>query len=259
MDQDGVISISRLQADSAEAERLDSERFEADREEGLDITPQRSLLHKVSYPPRMSLNGLLISLLCLLLLVMMGFIPVPLPSPLNLGAYIATGHWPPVEQTQWMQYNFQIPLALLIAALLGPFMGTGAVLLFLVIGMGFFPVFANGGGWHYITEPGFGYLPGTLFAASLLGKTFHKTFQKQNNISRSVKLLAKALAAVFQIHALGVLYLTALSLTGQVPWGDWPGWVLRLTVETAPYDFIATFVFLCLVRQFRLALWLVLY
>lgn len=246
MGRDGVISIAGLQSENPTPPLRE--------EEDLDITPKRSLMHRLSYPPRISLNGLLISLLCTLLLVMIGFVPVALPTPLNIGTQVQE-----YSQLQLMRYTFQIPLALLIAAFLGPFMGTGAVLLFLALGLGFFPLFANGGGWHYVTEPGFGYLLGTLVAASMLGKSFHKVFQKQGHVSRSLKMLAKSFIVVLVLHVVGVLYLLGLGLTGQLPWPELAGWALRLTVETAPYDFIATFVFLCLVRQFRLALCLVLY
>lgn len=216
--------------------------------------PRRTLLHRVSYPPRVSLNGLLISLLCLLLVVMMGFIPVQLPSPLNIGHSVSS-----YEQLQLMRYSFQLPVALFLAAMMGPFMGTGIVLLFVVLGLGFFPLFANGGGWQYVTQPGFGYLLGTLFAASILGRNFHKVFQKHGQVSRSLKLISQALLAVSLLHGVGALYLVGLALTGQLPWSELNGWALRLTLETAPYDCLSTFVFLCLVRQFRLALWLVLY
>ncbi|WP_303673520.1 biotin transporter BioY [Vampirovibrio chlorellavorus] len=216
--------------------------------------PRRTLLHRVSYPPRISLNGLLISLLCLLVVVMMGFIPVNLPSPLNIGHSVSS-----YDQLQLMRYTFQVPVALLVAAMMGPFMGTGIVFLFVALGLSFFPLFANGGGWQYVTQPGFGYLLGTLFAASILGRNFHKVFQKHDQVSRSLKLISQSLLAVLLVHGVGVLYLVGLALSGQLPWPELTGWALRLTVETAPYDCLSTFVFLCLVRQFRLALWLVLY
>jgi biotin transport system substrate-specific component len=254
MSNDGVISIARLDAENTELETsLVSPATDGDG--GLNpSSPGRSWLHRVSYPPRISLNGMLIGLLCLLLLVMIGFVPVSLPSPLNIGRTVTD-----YSQLTLIRYTFQLPIALFMAALLGPFMGTGVVFLFLVLGVAVFPVFANGGGWHYLSEPGFGYLLGTLFAASILGKTFHKAFQKRDQSSRSLKLLARSLAGVALLHGAGLVYLLVLSLTGQLPWAELPGRALRLTVETAPYDLIATFVFLCLVRQFRLALWLVLY
>jgi biotin transport system substrate-specific component len=223
---------------------------------GLDSESEhrRPLLQRASYPPRISLNGILVGLLCTLLLVVIGFVPVSLPSPLNIG-----GHAAAYSQLSMIQYTCQLPLALFIGALLGPFMGTASVLLFVLVGLGVEPVFANGGGWQYVTQPGFGYLLGAVIMAYLVGKTFHKAFLKQDNASRSLKLFGQAIAAVAVLHLLGMLYLVGLSVLGQLPWSELPGWMLRLSVETAPYDLLSTAIFLCMVRQIRLALWLVLY
>lgn len=244
MARNTVISISGLASQPA-----------AEMEESyFDTFPQRTVFQKISYPPRLSLNGLLIGLLCTLLIAVMGYVTVGLPSPLNIGTQVSS-----YDQLTMMQYTFQIPVALFVAAFLGPFMGFSAVLLFLVIGLCVYPIFANGGGLHYVAEPGFGYLMGTLIMSYLLGKTFYKAFQKQDNASRSIKILVNAIAAVLLVHIIGLLYLVGLSVTGQVPCQELPGWALRLTVETMPYDMLATSVLLCLVRQARLALWLVLY
>lgn len=224
-------------------------------ESDFDALPQQKpILQKVTFPPRLSLNGILISLLCTLLLVMMGFITINIPSPLNIGTH-ATAY----NQLTMIQYTFQIPMALFVGAFLGPFMGVASVLLLLVIGLAFFPIFANGGGWHYTLQPGFGYLLGALIVAYLLGKSFYKAFQKQGNASRSLKIFLHAVSAVLLVHILGVAYLVGLTVAGQIPLDQLPGWILRLTIETMPYDMLATAVFLCLVRQVRLALWLVLY
>jgi biotin transport system substrate-specific component len=235
-----VISISG-------AER---QNWEQESEVDFDLNTQRPIFQKVSYPPRISLNGLLISLLATLLLVMMGFVIIQLPSPLGLTM--------PDPRPQ-MSYSFQIPVALFVATLLGPFMGPAAIILFLALGLFLFPVFANGGGMPYLLQPGFGYLLGTLLMAYPLSKRFHKAFQKQDNASRSLKILGQALAAVLLIHLTGMVYLLGLSIAHQVPFGDLGGWILRLSVETMPYDLLATAIMLCLVRQVRLALWLVLY
>ncbi len=221
--------------------------------ETISAPPAKTLFHRVSYPPRLSLNGILLGLLCTLLLVMMGFVIVPLPSPLHLQAI----------EPVLLRYSFQLPLALMIGAFLGPFMGAASVLLFLLIGLTAYPVFANGGGWGYLLEPGFGYLLGMLVSACFLGQSFHKAFHKRDSrhehLSRSLKIVKLTLVAVLMLHIIGVVYWLGLSFAGQSAWLDLPGGLLRLTVETLPYDILATAVFLGLVRQLRLSLWFVLY
>lgn len=238
MGNNRVISISELD------KRTSAEGWD----EGLDA-PQRPLLHKVSYPPRLSLNGMLIALIMTTVLVATGFLPVVLPSPLNALT----------ERMDWMGYTFQLPVALFIGAFLGPFLGSASVLLFLAGGLLVFPVFANGGGLNYVLEPGFGYLLGMLAMAYLNGKTFHKVFQKQEAQSRSLKLLAVAVSSVLLVHFIGLLYMTGLTVAGQLPWSDWTGWALRLGAEPIAYDLAATALLLSLVRQLRLCLWMVLY
>jgi biotin transport system substrate-specific component len=240
MGSNTVISISG-------AER---QRWEQEPDSDFELASQRPLFQKVSYPPRISLNGLLISLLATIFLVITGFVMVQLPSPLG---------WFTPPPKPMMGYTFQLPAALFLATLLGPFMGPMIIGLFLAIGLMVFPIFANGGGLQYLTQPGFGYLLGVLLMAYPLSKRFHKAFQKQDNASRSLKILVQALAAVLMVHLVGIVYLVGLTLAHQIPFGELGGWILRLSVETAPYDFLATMTLLCLVRQVRLALWLALY
>jgi len=240
MGSDTVISISGTER----------QQWEQQAETDFELASQRPIFQKVSYPPRISVNGLLISMLATILLIASGFVMVKIPSPLG---WMASGPKP------LMSYSFQLPTALFLATTLGPFMGPMVILLFLAIGLVLFPVFANGGGLQYLAQPGFGYLLGLLVMAHPLSKRFHKAFQKQDNASRSLKILGQALAAVLMVHLIGVFYLIGLTLAHQIPFGELGGWILRLTVETAPYDFLATTILLCLVRQVRLALWLVLY
>lgn len=242
---DTVISLSGISKES----------WKENWDEEIDAAPTRPVFHRVSYPPRLSLNGILISLLSTLLLAFMGFVIVSLPSPLEVGRLFQASAAP----LQTVQYTFQLPLALLIGAFLGPFMGTAALLLFLGVGLFAFPIFTNGGGIGYVLQPGFGYLLGMLVMGYLIGKSFHKCFQKDDSFSRSLKILILSIAAVLLVHTIGVIYMTGLALIGQIAWSALPGWILRLSVESLPYDTLATFVFLCLVRQIRLGLWLVLY
>lgn len=226
------------------------QQWETEADDDFDFSNQRPIFQKVAFPPRISLNGLLISLITTLLLVVMGFVIVQLPSPLGIGSH---------DPRPMMSYTFQLPVALFIATLLGPFMGPAVIMLFLATGLMFFPVFANGGGLQYLLQPGFGYLIGVLLMGYPLSKRFHKAFQKQDNASRSLKILGQALAAVMMVHLVGIMYLIGLTIAHQIPFNELGGWILRLTIETAPYDFISTAILLCMVRKVRLALWLVLY
>ena len=258
MGNDGVISLQELNKKRNRELETTSAPYESDErlEEESLLPPSathnvaaRSIFHKASYPPRLSLNGLLIAAILATLLVAVGFLPITLPSPLN-GLY---------NRVDWMSYTFQLPAALFIGAFLGPYMGPFALLAFIGCGLAIYPIFANGGGLAYLAEPGFGYLLGMLVVCGLVGRCFHKVFQKNDADSRSLKLLGLVTVAVLLVHAVGLLYLTGLCLAHQVGWMDWPGLALRLSAEPLAYDLLATLMLLCLVRQLRLGLWMVLY
>lgn len=217
----------------------------------------RPIFQRLAYPPRVSLNGLLFSVLGTLCIVFMSFIAFPLPSPLHWGNALDTTNAANASST--IQYTLQLPMALFVAALLGPFLGVASLLLYLALGLTVYPLFANGGGLQYLLQPSFGYLLGSVVAAVRLAPSFYQAFQKENGGSCSLKIIRLALVSGVTMHAIGVLYLLGLAMAQQLPLADVPGWMLRLSLEPLPYDLAFTVVLLCLVRQVRLALWFVLY
>lgn len=213
------------------------------------VVVQKPIWQRAVYPPRLSVNGLLIGILCVVLAILSGFMAFSLPSPYNA----LTG------ETRMIQYTAQLSWLLGMAVLLGPVMGTVAVLLFLAVGLAWMPIFAGGGGWQYVFEPGFGYLLAALPVGSWLARTFHKSLQKTERGSSSLRLLWKAILATLILHALGSLYTLGLTIAGQLPWNELFKWIYHLSLEKAPYDLLAVTFLLGCIRQIRLALWLVLY
>jgi biotin transporter BioY len=236
-------------ARSQKAAHFFGEEFE---EAGLGDSPSRSLMQRLGYPPRISLNAFLIGLLCVMLLILLGFVPLSLPIPLHLGATSSN------DAPLLMRYTLQLPMALFLSAFLGPFIGVMVVTLYIVLGLTVAPVFANGGGLSYVLQPGFGYWLGALASAFWLSRRFHKAFQKESG-GGSLKIARMALTAIALTHAIGMGFVIFLTVFGQVPAADLPGWVLRLTLEPFPYDLLAAVVLLSVVRQVRLLLCFVLY
>ncbi len=221
--------------------------------------PSRPLFQRLAYPPRLSINGLLIAVLGSVLIVAVGFLPFPVPSPLNLGSSVAS-----YDQLQMIQYSVQLPLMITVGTLLGPFMGVLAVLLFLTVGLVAYPVFASGGGLQYVFQPGFGYLLGGLLCAGVASQRYHTLFQRSAETSTMpggsiINLFKMVFGLVLTFHAIGIVYLIGLGLGHQLPWETFPGLVLRLSGEPLIYDFAATAVMLGLVRQLRFLLLFVLY
>lgn len=67
----------------------------------------------------------------------------------------------------------QLLLVWLSGALLGPRRGGLAMALYLALGLGGLPIFTNGGGFGYVTQPTFGYLAAFLPAVVMTGVHAH--------------------------------------------------------------------------------------
>lgn len=219
---------------------------------------RKTLLQKVSRPPGFTLNSLLVAAVGVTVLALMGFVDVTLPSPLSLQA-LEEETWRPVTY-YWMQYGFQIPVALFLGAFLGPVVGAMALLAYLAMGLSGLPLFSGGGGWTYFYQPGFGYLVGMSAGAILAGKYLAGAFQTSHLlIRRSFKLFGVALFSVLAVHLCGLTGIAVQWAVGLMSLDAALNWMLRLSVEPMPYDFLMSAILFCVVRQLRLCLWLVLY
>ena len=107
---------------------------------------------------RLGVGSLVLLVFCSFLLVISTFLQLDvthfiIPSklfsgePTKLGDYIFTYKFIP-----------QIPAVMFIVGLLGRRLSITSILLYIITGLFFFPVFALGGGWRYIFEYGFGYI-----------------------------------------------------------------------------------------------------
>jgi biotin transport system substrate-specific component len=81
--------------------------------------------------------------------------------------------------------------------------------LYLFMGLTGIPVFAAGGGPGYILQPSFGYLPGMLLAAGLIGYLADRADPQRVALSR-LAAVAINLAGLVVIYLCGVSYLYLL-------------------------------------------------
>lgn len=81
--------------------------------------------------------------------------------------------------------------------------------LYLFMGLAGIPVFAAGGGPGYILQPSFGYLPGMLLAAGLIGYLAEKADQQRVALSRITAIIIN-LTGLLVIYLCGVSYLYLL-------------------------------------------------
>lgn len=235
----------------------------------LDLeTPLFSILMKqISHSPRMGINALCVMILCIIGLIITGLTSLPFNNPV---LWLLNGLFPnlPASSTQMLPetilYHPQLAFGIFCGALLGPDLGGLAVLGYLLIGLLFQPVFANGGGLAYFSQPGMGYLLGMLVSAYGAGKRFNRFFSWHNPAMKkprgnSFHLLLIACGAIITVHLLGGLYLLGLALFSVISWQAIVPWFTHLTLEPFLYDLLLTLLLTMLVRWIRLILWIGLY
>lgn len=128
----------------------------------------------------------------------------------------------------------QVPIVMFICSVLGRKMALTSVLLYLIIGLFFVPVFALGGGIKYFGEYGFGYIlayiPALLIAGRLLDKYSF------------LDMIKATLAGVFTIHICGIFYMLFVALIKQAGSMFILGWITAQSGLKIIYDLIASFV-----------------
>lgn len=148
------------------------------------------------------------------------------------------------QATRYSTYVPLAPTAIVLGYILGPSLALWALGSFLVLGLagpsiGIYPL-ASGGGPHYYLEPGFGYLLGTVAAATLCGWI---TMNRRSSLTQ----LAGVGAGLLFLHAIGILYLIGVYLyfyifEGSKTYLEWQPWIFQyarnLSWYALPYDLL---------------------
>lgn len=112
-----------------------------------------------------------------------------------VGAFIQV----PIPYTDY--FTLQFLFVILAGMLLGAKRGAIALAVYVAVGLCGFPVFAAGGGLHYIFRPTFGYLLGFIAAAALTGLVCEKLRAR-----RFRHFFAAALVGYAVTYAIGFTY-----------------------------------------------------
>lgn len=157
---------------------------------------------------KLTLGVLVVVMLCTFLIVIATFSELSFSShKLPIEAILHPLGFLSKSNNAWLlvlgyEYIPQVPVILFIAALLGPRFGLLSVLIYIVLGLTAFPVFALGGGWRYIFEYNFGYLLAFIPAVIVSGKILSRITIKN--------ALKASFFGVLIIHFIGILYTTVV-------------------------------------------------
>lgn len=165
-----------------------------------------------------SLIVLILTLFCSFIIVIATFTQLNVYSVIN---------W----KIQKVSYIPQIPVIMFIAGLLGKRYGSISVLLYIITGLFFVPVFALGGGLDYILNFNFGYI-----LAYLPGVYFASKFITQN--TSIFRLIFANIAGICIIHLIGIIYLSIIFIIEKENISTILAWISNQTLNTFLLDFM---------------------
>lgn len=175
---------------------------------------------------RSKAKKLTLSALFSALLVVSGFLRIPLPPT---------------------AITLQLQVALLSGLLLGGEWGCISVLTYAALGLIGLPVFAGGGGFSYLLQPTFGYILGFAVAAFVVGK-LSKAGKK--SVKEMIISLAAGLAIVYAIGLIYAAIILTVYLRQTIAFWEF---VLAYALWTLPKDVLLTAACLPLAKRLRVA------
>ena len=168
------------------------------------LIPKMKRLNNEKRKINIPVLNIILPLFCVLLIIGSTFLN------LNIKHYIIpSGIFSEVLTHSDFIYEFniipQIPVLMLICSALGKKMATSTVILYILCGLFFMPVFALGGGISYFAQYSFGYIlsfvPAIIVAGSFLQRKYSFLY-----------MLFATLSAVLIIHVGGIIYFLIIAL-----------------------------------------------
>ena len=141
----------------------------------------------------------------------------------------------------------QIPIIMFICSLVGKRMAITSVILYILTGLFFAPIFALDGGIRYIGEFGFGYILGYIPAVIIAGNFL------KNNYSFS-NLIKSSILGVLSIHIIGIIYMIIIAIFKHQDWNFISGWRQYQSGVKIIYDIVISFVLMLIGKYLHSAL-----
>ena len=218
------------------------------------INKQLNKFRYQNQPLKLNIGVLILTGICSFLIVIATFTQLDFHHfilPFNALSYIGDDFKNPAVMSHFIKhyrYIPQIPAIMFIVALLGRRFGITSVLIYILIGIFFAPVFALGGGIKYVFQYGFGYIlayiPAVFFAGSILtsGLTYRNMAQA-------------TLVGVLTIHIFGVLYMLFIATLQRESASLILGWIAAQSGAKILYDLLFGFIAMVLAKYTKKLLW----
>ncbi len=154
---------------------------------------------------------------------------------------ILTGVLSKIKIEMWpVPVTFQTVGVLYAGLLLGPKRGALSQIIYILMGLLGFPLFARGGGLMYILSPTFGYLLGFVLASYLAGYARKYIFIKFNyKFIRGILIIIFANLAIYIVGISWLMLFTGLNLQNSIQVGFMPfipGDILKIMLVLLMYS-----------------------
>jgi biotin transport system substrate-specific component len=144
---------------------------------------------------------------------------------------------PPGVHTYPLGVTYQVGAVLLVGCLGGRTAGALSQIAYILLGLSWFPIFAQGGGMGYLHQPTFGYLLGFVPGAWICG------FLAFSVLPRLEALAFSCLCGLLSIHGVGIGYLVASASMGWLTTGKLP--LLQAVMKYSVYPIPGQFAMIC--------------
>ncbi len=148
-----------------------------------------------------------------------------------------------------IEYVPQVPAIACMTVILGKRFSCVAILLYIIAGLFFIPVFSLGRGIKYIFQYGFGYILGFFPMVIILS-----TYMKRDYSPK--KVFMASLYSVCALHLVGMIYLVLLCAIRHEPFNYVQDLLTMMTAVKFWYDFAFTFFGVYVANLIRKVLWL---
>ena len=122
------------------------------------------------------------------------------------------------------------------------------MIIYILLGLTVFPIFALGGGITYLFQYSFGYI------IAYIPAIFVTSFILQNQFTYG-RIAKAALFGVLTIHIIGIFYLVLMAIIYKDPFSNVLGWISMQSGVKIIYDYIFGFLAILLAKPVRYILW----
>ena len=208
------------------------------------MIPKMRRLDKKQRKIKIPLLNTLLVLMAILLIIGSTFVNLHIRHYFIPGDAFSGGGF----ETNNFIYNFyiipQIPVLMFICAILGRKMASSAVILYILLGIIYAPIFALGGGIEYIKEYSFGYILAYVPAVTVVGHLLKNKYSFKNMILASI-------LGVLIIHLSGIIYMTLVALIKNDGLNFIKGWIYAQSGLKVLYDLIISFLAILVGKYIR--------